>query len=106
MALFKKKDGGGHTRVFYATDVHGSERTFRKFLVPIVHEHDSHYRVTLQGSTESIEGDSALQGVKERIETLGFYHTTMDEDELHAMQEHPEEIDKLFRQLGRERLER
>jgi len=128
MALFKKKDGGGHTRVFYATDVHGSERTFRKFLngakfykvdhiimggditgkflVPIVHERDSHFRVTLQGSTEAIEGESALQAVKERIETLGFYHATMEEDELHAMQEHPEEIDKLFRQLGRERLER
>ena len=74
MGFFKKKDGGDkkRTRLFYATDVHGSERTFRKFLngaafykvdhiimggditgkflVPIVHEHDAHYRVTLQGS--------------------------------------------------------
>jgi uncharacterized protein len=130
MALFKKKDGEGarHTRVFYATDIHGSERTFRKFingakfykvdhiimggditgkfLVPIVHEHDNHYRVTLQGTMESIEGDSALQAVKDRIETLGFYHVTLGEDELHAMQEDPAEIDKLFHQLGRERLER
>jgi Icc-related predicted phosphoesterase len=128
MALFKKKDGGGHTRVFYATDIHGSERTFRKFLngakfykvdhiimggditgkflVPIVHERDSHFRVTLQGSTESIEGESALQAVKDRIETLGFYHVTLEEDELRAMQEDQGEIDKLFRQLGRERLER
>ena len=75
MALFKKKDGGSkRTRLFYATDIHGSERTFRKFingakfykvdhiimggditgkfLVPIVHERDGHYRVTLQGTTE------------------------------------------------------
>ncbi|MCX6363725.1 MAG: hypothetical protein NTW58_06070 [Actinobacteria bacterium] len=130
MAFWKKKDDAGAkaTRVFFATDIHGSERTFRKFLngakfykvdhiimggditgkflVPIVHEHDSHYRVTLQGTTESIEGDSALQAVKERIETLGFYHVTLEEDALHAMQENPGEIDSLFRRLGRERLER
>ena len=80
MALFKKKDGAGAStsRLFFATDVHGSERTFRKFvncakfykvdhiimggdimgkfLVPIVHEHDSHYRVTLQGTTEHDRG--------------------------------------------------
>ncbi len=34
MALFKKKDGAGskHSRLFFATDIHGSERTFRKFV--------------------------------------------------------------------------
>src|SRR5664280_2938594 len=121
MAFFKKKDGGGskHTRVFYATDIHGSERTFRKFLncakfykvdhiimggditgkflVPIVHEHDSHYRTTLQGTTETIEGVDALAAVKERIETLGFYHITVEEDELHAMQADQSAIDATFR---------
>ncbi len=130
MAFFKKKGGGDskRTRLFYATDVHGSERTFRKFingaafykvdhiimggditgkfLVPIVHEHDAHYRVTLQGATESLEGGDALAAVKDRIETLGFYHITLEEDELRAMQEDESSIDRVFRQLGRERLER
>jgi Icc-related predicted phosphoesterase len=34
MALFgrKKTDGATRTRVFFATDVHGSERCFRKWL--------------------------------------------------------------------------
>ncbi len=129
MALFKKKSGvAKQTRLFFATDVHGSERTFRKFLngakfykvhhiimggditgkflVPIVHEQNNHYRVTLQGTTEALAGDDELQKVKERIETLGFYHITLEEDELHAMQESQGEIDAVFRQLGRERLER
>jgi len=131
MGLFKKKDGGGdkkRTRLFYATDIHGSERTFRKFingaafykvdhiimggditgkfLVPIVHEHNDHYRVTLQGSTETIDGADALVSVKDRIETLGFYYVVLEEDELHAMQEDEGTIDARFRQLGRERLER
>ncbi len=129
MALFKKKDAGSkQSRLFFATDIHGSERTFRKFLncakfykvdhiimggditgkflVPIVHEHDSHYRTTLQGATETIEGADALAAVKERIETLGFYHVTVEEDELHAMQANQGEIDATFRRLARERLER
>ncbi len=129
MAFWKKKEGESkQTRLFFATDIHGSERTFRKFLngakfyhvdhivmggditgkflVPIVHEHNNHYRVTLQGATETLEGDTELHKVKERIETLGFYHVTLEEDELHAMQESQTEIDGIFRQLGRERLER
>ena len=128
MAFFKKKDDAKHSRLFFATDLHGSERTFRKFvncakfykvdhiimggdimgkfLVPIVHEHDSHYRMTLQGTIESIEGADALQAVKERVETLGFYHITVEEDELHAMQADQQQIDATFHRLARERVER
>jgi uncharacterized protein len=128
MAFFKKKDDAQHSRLFFATDLHGSERTFRKFvncakfykvdhiimggdimgkfLVPIVHEHDSHYRMTLQGALEHIEGADALQAVKERIETLGFYHITVEEDELHAMQADQAQIDATFHRLARERIER
>jgi len=130
MAFWKKKDGAGsrHTRVFFATDIHGSERTFRKFincakfykvdhvimggdimgkfLIPIVHEHDSHYRVTLQGSHYSIGGGEDLKAIKDRIETLGFYHITVEEDELHAMQDDQATIDETFRRLARERIER
>ena len=72
MGLFSKKGGSAEQRmrIFFATDVHGSERTYRKFingakfykvdhlvmggdiegkfLVPIVAEGGGHYRVTLQ----------------------------------------------------------
>jgi Icc-related predicted phosphoesterase len=128
MAFWKKGKESAHTRLFFATDVHGSERTFRKFIncakfykvdhlimggdimgkfmVPIVHERDSHYRVTLQGVHESVEGDDALQALKERIETLGFYHIIVEEDELHAMQEDQKAVDDTFHRLARERIER
>ncbi len=128
MALFKKKDDAKRSRLFFATDLHGSERTFRKFvncakfykvdhiimggdimgkfLVPIVHERDSHYRMTLQGALEHMEGADALQAAKERIETLGFYHITVEEDELHAMQADQAQIDATFHRLARERIER
>jgi len=82
--------------VFFATDVYGSERTFRKSvnagklyhvdhivmggdvtgndLVPIVRQHDGRYRMTMQGTTELPDGDSALQAAEEAVETLCFDH--------------------------------
>jgi len=130
MAFWSKKKGPAARRVrlFFATDIHGSERTFRKFIngaafykvdhlvmggdimgkfmVPIVDEGGGHYRVTLQEELHHLDGESALQDVRGRVETLGFYHLTVSEDELHAMQRDPKTIDETFARLARERLER
>ncbi len=86
MGLFSKKGGsaGKRMRIFFATDVHGSERTYRKFingakfykvdhlvmggdiegkfLVPIVDEGGGHYRVTLQEEHFHLDGDDELRG--------------------------------------------
>jgi Icc-related predicted phosphoesterase len=129
MAFWKKKGeaGGKRTRLFYATDVHGSERTFRKFinsakfykvdhvvmggdimgkyLVPIVDEGGGHYRVTLQEELQTLDGDDELKAVKDRIETLGFYHVTVSDEEIQAMQAEKSRVDETFRRLARERLE-
>jgi uncharacterized protein len=130
MAFWSKKNGAEAKRVrlFYATDVHGSERTFRKFvngakfykvdhlvmggdimgkfMVPIVDEGGGHFRVTLQEELSHLDGESAVQDVRDRIETLGFYHVTVTEDELHAMQADQANIDATFKRLAHERLER
>ena len=130
MALWSKKNGGAPKRVrlFYATDVHGSERTFRKFvngakfykvdhlvmggdimgkfLVPIVDEGNGHHRVTLQGEHFALSTETELQEMKERIETLGFYHVIVGEDELKAMQEDQSRVDQAFRKQAHARLER
>ena len=130
MALFKKKDGAANkqSRLFFATDVHGSERTFRKFLncakfykvdhiimggdimgkflVPIVHEHDSHYRVTLQGTTEHDRGGRRPGGHQGAHRDPRLLPRHGPEDELHAMQADQTQIDAKFRQLARERIER
>ena len=129
MAFWNKKSGSDakRTRIFYATDVHGSERTFRKFingakfykvdhvvmggdimgkfLVPIVDEGGGHYRVTLQEDLQTLNGPDELKAMKDRIETLGFYHVTVSEDEIHAMQDEKSRVDETFRRLARERLE-
>ncbi len=76
MPLFSKKEQKKATRLFFATDLHGSERTYRKFinagkfydvdvlvmggditgklLIPIIKENNDHYRATLQGRVEEI----------------------------------------------------
>ncbi len=128
MGLFSKKGGGGgkRVRIFYATDVHGSERTYRKFvngakfykvdhlimggdiegkyLIPIVDEGGGHYRVTLQEDLQHLDGEDALKAVKERIETLGFYHVVVSEDEIRAMQADQSLVDQAFKKEAHARL--
>jgi len=130
MAFWNKKGGsdGKRVRIFYATDIHGSERTYRKFinsgkfykvdhlvmggdiegkfLVPIVDEGGGHYRVTLQEELVRLDGEDELNALKERVETLGFYHVVVGEDEIRAMQEDQGLVDAAFRKEAHARLER
>jgi Icc-related predicted phosphoesterase len=127
MPLIGKKDSGKATRLFFATDVHGSERTYRKFLnagkfydaqvlvmggdiigkvaVPIIREGAGRYRATLQGTTESIESEEALQRLMERLGMLGFYAKIMTEEEFRSLSADPAAVDALFHTLARQRLE-
>ena len=127
MPLFSRKPRKKLTRFFFATDLHGSERTFRKFvnagkfynvdvlvmggditgkfLIPIIKEGDGHYRATLQDVTEHLETEAELQHLLDRIGTLGFYAKIMDEDEFNEMQSDPAAVSTLFHELARQRLE-
>ena len=127
MPLFGKKPPKKVTRVFFATDLHGSERTYRKFInagkfyeanvlimggdvlgklaIPIIREGNHHHRATLQGRTERLETAAELQKLQERIGFLGFYSQVLDEDEFRSLQADAEAVDRLFHRLARERLE-
>src|SRR3989304_1211242 len=83
MSFFSKKKSKKMTRLFFATDIHGSARTYRKFinagkfydvnvivlggdiqgklLIPIIKEANGHYRATLQGTVQKIAGETELQ---------------------------------------------
>jgi Icc-related predicted phosphoesterase len=130
MGLFSRKGGSSddRVRIFFATDVHGSERTYRKFvngakfykvdhlvmggdiegkfLVPIVAEGGGHYRVTLQEDISHLDGDDELKALKERIETLGFYHVVVTEEEIREMQADQSLVDAAFKREAHARLER
>jgi len=126
MPLFSKKIRKKPTRLFFATDLHGSERTFRKFinagkfyeanvivmggdisgklLIPIIKEKNGHYRATLQGNIEHFSTETELDDLKSRLGTLGFYHKIMDEDEFQALSVDENAVSHLFNEMARQRL--
>jgi len=127
MPPFGKKGAGKSTRLFYATDLHGSERTYRKFLnagkfydaqvlvmggdiigklaIPIIREGSGRYRATLQGNTEHIDSEDGLKALTDRLGLLGFYHKVMTEEEFRALAADQAAVDALFHSLARQRLE-
>ena len=126
MPLFSKKSRKAPTRLFFATDLHGSERTFRKFinagkfynanviimggdisgklLVPIIKETNGNYRATLQGTIERLTTQTELDELTTRLGTLGFYHKVMDEAEFLVLSSDEKAVNQLFHELARKRL--
>lgn len=125
MAFLGKK-GKKLTRIFFATDIHGSERTYRKFInagkfydanvlimggdisgklmIPIIREANQHFRATLQGTVHKLETEEELRQLQERIGLLGFYSQIMAEEEYQELSAKPAEVNALFHKLARERL--
>jgi uncharacterized protein len=131
MSLFRRnrssKATDKLTRLFFASDFHGSQRAFRKFLnaarhyeanvlvmggdvvgklaIPVIREVKGGFRAHLMGKTERLEGPTDLQGFEDRLGTLGYYSKVMDEDEYQAIQSDPAAVDRLFHELARQRLQ-
>ena len=123
---FLRGGGSKGTKVFFATDVHGSERTWRKFLnagafygadvlvmggdvmgkltIPIIREAGGGHRVTIHGRVEHLQSDAEVEAARELIGFLGFYHAVMDEDEYRATQADPAAVERLFVDLATKRL--
>lgn len=126
MRLFNRPRTTKGTKIFYATDVHGSERTWRKFLnaaafygadvlvmggdvmgkltIPIIREAGGTHRATIHGRVERLETASEVEAARERIGFLGFYSTVMDKDEYEATRADPASVERLFIDLATERL--
>ena len=114
------------TRLFFASDFHGSERTFRKFInaakhyeadvlvmggdivgklaIPIIREGPGRYRAHLMGRTEHFEGEDGLAALGQRLGTLGWYSKVMTEDEFRSLKEDPSAVERLFHELASARL--
>ncbi len=128
MSFFSKKNSKKATRLFYATDLHASERTYRKFvnagkfydvdvlvmggditgklLIPIIREQNGRYRATLQGRTEKVESQADLESLYSRLDTLGFYYKIMEEDEFRETHSNEQGVNALFNELARQKLTR
>ena len=126
MSFFSRKNSKKPTRLFFATDLHSSERTYRKFinagkfydvdvlvmggditgklLIPIIKAKNGHTRATLQGRVEQLTTEEELKGLMARLDVLGFYYKVMEEDEFQTTSSNPEAVSKLFNELARQRL--
>ena len=104
-------------RLFYASDVHGCEVCFRKFLnaakvykvdvlvlggditgkvlVPIVNRGDR-YEAEVFGKVWVARGEEELSKVVSAIKANGFYTVVVDESEFEKLRKEPALVDELF----------
>jgi uncharacterized protein len=104
-------------KVFFATDIHGSEICWRKFLnaaafykadivvlggdvtgkvmVPVV-AHTGYWQVVLRGETIRMETQQELDDLKTRVRNTGSYPAIVTPDELSALSSEEGAIDRRF----------
>jgi Icc-related predicted phosphoesterase len=117
----------GDLRLFFATDIHGSERCFRKFLnagsfygadvlvmggdmtgkmlLPVVALEDGRYAATISGRERVVEADE-LPALKALVANGGMYAHECSVGELAALRDDPAAVDALFRSLMTDTIER
>ena len=122
MRFFRRPSG---PRLFFATDVHGSERCFRKWLnaaaayradalilggdvtgkavVPVVAEDDGWVGMA-DGRQIHVTGDQQLADLRSRIRDAGHYDIVMTRSEAQRLENDSDELDRVFRIAVKERL--
>ncbi len=107
-------------KVFFATDIHGSETCWRKFLnaaafykadmvilggdvtgkvmVPIVSLRPGHWEVTFGGQRVQLDTEAELDNIKRKIRDRGYYPAVMSGDELDALNAEDGSVDRRFTQ--------
>src|SRR5439155_12972894 len=125
--MFKKRDTSDEQTIFFATDLHGSNVCFKKFVnagkfygagvlilggdvtgkmvVPISRQADGSYLTSFAGQDVRLEGEDEVRRFGQRAAYMGFYPQTMGEDEFQELRENPERQAELFEELIRRLLE-
>jgi Icc-related predicted phosphoesterase len=117
------------TTIFFATDIHGSERCFIKFvnaakfyqgnvlilggditgkaMVPIVRQaNGASYRATFLGETSTLESEEAIAAFERQVRHAGTYPFRTTQEEVAAMEADRTLVDRLFTRLMKESVER
>ncbi|MDA8319899.1 MAG: metallophosphoesterase [Actinomycetota bacterium] len=104
-------------KIFFATDIHGSEICWRKFLnaaafyqadlvilggdvtgkvmIPIV-ERNGYWQVTYRGESIRLDTREELAEIEQRIRNRGSYPAIVSPDELSSLGENEDEVDRRF----------
>jgi Icc-related predicted phosphoesterase len=127
-SLRRQRDGDAALRVFFATDIHGSETCWRKFLhaaefygvdvlvlggdmtgkgmVAIVAHPDGRYTLDLQGERHEADSAEALRRCQALVRERGLYPFVATPEELAELREDDAALDALFARQIRETVER
>ena len=105
-------------KIYFATDVHGSEICWKKFLaaskfygvdalilggdmtgkaiIPIIAQGNDNFKVTLLEQESILNGKEAVDRMIQTIQNRGYYPYLTDPDEVQMIASDPERSDKLF----------
>lgn len=122
--MFKHRSKDGALKIFYAADIHGSERCFRKFLkaadfygvdvlvlggdltgkamVPVVRGPGGTWEAKFLGRKAQARDDVELAALEEQIRFNGFYPYRCDPDEVRELEADAEQRKARFDQVMRD----
>jgi Icc-related predicted phosphoesterase len=108
-------------RIYFATDVHGSERCFRKFvnagkfykadaiilggditgkmIVPVIEQQDGTYAAECLGTKHSASKEEELQQIENLLRSAGYYPYRTNPEEMEELSADPSKVDQLFLRL-------
>jgi uncharacterized protein len=108
-------------KIFYVTDLHGSEICWKKFLnagafykadvvilggdvtgkamVPIVQRANGSWEASLQDHRETLESESEIVEFEKRVQNRGYYPIRVSDEEYVALQEDEDLVDKRFKEV-------
>ncbi len=116
------------TRLFYATDIHGSERCFTKFInagpfykadvliiggditgkyfIPIIEQPDGTFVASFLGKDYKLKPGKELEELEQRIRAVGYYAYRTTPGEVMELRNNPSKSDEVFRKVISESLRR
>jgi Icc-related predicted phosphoesterase len=126
--MFRRGRREPRTRIFFATDIHGSEQCFRKWLnaarvyevdalvlggdvtgkliVPLVSGENGVWRGELHGEPVVAHDEPELAELQKRIRTIGRYDVLLAPEEKQRVDADPARLESLFHDAMRTTLER
>jgi uncharacterized protein len=117
---------GKPIKIFFVTDIHGSNTCFRKYLnalkiynvdvgillgdltgkvlVPLVDKAGGGWETTLMRHHTEVNTQEELEKLKKTIEMMGYYWVHLTPDAFQCYKDDPNEVDRLFNELMMARL--
>jgi Icc-related predicted phosphoesterase len=118
--------GKDTVRLFFVTDLHGSNVCWRKFLnalrvynvdvgialgdltgkmlIPLIEKQPTHWETSFLGQHLEIRSQAELDQLKKTIEMVGYYWYHLTPEEFGRLKSDPKELERLFRDLMIQRL--